>query len=223
MPTASLPSARESRTVRLPRGSLWLCAAAIAGATLLPARAEALPSEPHPVTPSPHRLSVALSEGAALVGGDIDGHWNDSGNTLGLGLRYSYDFGVELGAELDLMTVPDAQRQLLLPTLSVRPHLALSPRTELGLSARAGGLWMFMSNVPDDSAPGSVHDHVWSGYCVSLSPDVRYWVNRKFAFAFGPEAILGPAKDTSGVRGWYLSDQAGILFFGVSLKGVYAP
>jgi len=186
-------------------------------------RAGATPIAPDGVKPSPHHLSAAISGGPAFVGGDEDGHWAESGLAGGIGVGYAYDAGAEFGVGFDFFTVPDARRKIYLPYIGVRPHLGVSSRTELGLSLRGGLLWEVMTDVPDDNDINSRHTHVWSGIHAAISPDVRYWLSPKIAINLGPALIFGDGKDRGDIRGFYLSDRAGLAFLGLVAKFVYAP
>ncbi len=202
----------------------WCLVFASAACGLLtPWRAGATPIEPDGVKPTPHRISAAVSGGPAFVGGDEDGHWAESGLAAGIGVGYAYDAGAEFGVGFDFFAVPNADRNIYLPYLGVRLHLGLSSRTELGLSLRGGLLWEVMGDVPDDNDINSRHTHVWFGKHAAISPDVRYWLSPKVAIDLGPSLIVGNGKDRGDVRGFYLSDEAGIAFLGLVGKFVFAP
>ena len=161
-----------------------------------------------------HRVSEALGLAFTLEGGDIDGHrpQTNVGPNFRLGYAYRVCNGLELGATatLTVSTEQGDAPSIFLPALGIRAFLELDreDRFELGLSGRIGPLVMWLPNVHDDSGPSS-HTHVWVGHGFALAPDFQVHLRDNTSFFFSPELAGGPAHDSSGIRGYYLSEDSG--------------
>jgi hypothetical protein len=165
---------------------------------------------------------VTLHGGVMRLGGDIDGHYPDTGTYWGVGAAYALGLEVvDLGAGFDYFAalLPDDYGPLeapyaLVPALTVRPHLPLSEGVELGLTLRAGWSWLIWPGLPDDTNAMTERTHTFSGFHLGLMPDVRLYLAPHVTLDLGVEAHDTGGSDQSDVRIWYREKNNGMALFG---------
>lgn len=188
---------------------------------------------------SPHRIGGGVGRFVAITGLDVDGHYNDKAEpALALGVEYAYakkglafglpgffvpelEAGVTYVDFIGATSSDDLHARLVLPYVGVRPYFG-SEDIELGFSLRAGGCFMFVPNIPDERG-NQTRTHFYLGGHLTFSPDVRLWVSRDFALELAADFTIAPAHDVGSVKGWYVSEDGGLLGIGFWLRAVFAP
>jgi hypothetical protein len=141
--------------------------------------------------PGPHRIFLGAGLEAVKPNISRDGSWAEGYIPVGITAGYGYCFlpWLELGAQgMYDRSLQTTAPDVFAPALSLRLSADVSSNraTELGLTTRAGLLYMNLTDV----------DMHWSGSAVALAADVRHRLSEHWAEQFSVEVTLGGAHRT---------------------------
>lgn len=171
------------------------------------------------------RVGAATTLSLAINDVGLDGH-PPSQSDIAVGGRAAYAFRVMHGFELGLDgTYTNAlggaglgsSLRVLAPMLAARAYVPLTERNlvELGVTLRAGGFFMWLPDT--ENFDGRTSTHTWSGWGMSIGPDIRYW----FSDRIGIQASLevadhnGSGSDPEGAYlAAYLARKANLITAG---------